>query len=209
MPLALLGGVSIVVLLGLLAASRTRLTGVIGMAIIGGVEIALIKVMFDTSHLCPLCLMFGVGIGVGYVALLISFPRMRYLMWAILLASATASVFLMPFVVEPQRWDDPEQLPGAYKNAFVEAQDFCSDTRGVCVVVFERPGCAACNILKTDSDRKTLEGFAGSSVEITRLRASEEMVVPTVVIGHRGTWAVFRGAPTQSQLEAFLLEPGE
>ena len=101
----------------------------------------------------------------------------------------------------------------AHSPRNVEMSDFdilnvsslCKDAScKACIIIYERKGCAACNILKDAGHVAQLEQQVGGKICVVRKQANDEMVVPTVVvIGSNGPH-VFEGAPTDAQIRVAL-----
>ena len=177
-----------------------------GIANATGVHIVLIKLLFDSNTACLPCFITALGAFIAFLsAILGQFAKISSILSISSITAAIGLILVVTLFLPDIHANTEDQLPEGYRVLLQDAKDSCTSGIGqTCIVIFERPGCAACNILKDKSEVQRIERLAGSEITIARRTAGDSLIVPTVAVRHGGRWVIFKGAPTDAQLEELL-----
>ncbi len=202
--LALAGGIVYSVLLALLAITRTRMISATLILFGAGFQLVLLKSMFDSSAWCASCTVAGASV-MGASFVLVVGRTVSPLRCAVVPVAGIAAGLLLAAFLDVGDGPSSDTMPAEYQPLLLESKDLCrTPSRANCIVIFEREGCAACNILKDSAEKRELEALAGSSVHTFRRAAPDGVAAPTVIVKANGRTTVFRGAPVFDQLVTAL-----
>lgn len=202
--LALSGGAVYSVLLALLAITRTRTISATLILFGAGFHLVLLKSMFDSSAWCASCTVAGASV-IGASFVLVAGRAVSSLRCIVVPVSGIAAGLLLAALLGAGDEPSYDTMPAEYQPLLLESKDLCRTQSGAnCIVIFEREGCAACNMLKDPAEQRELEALAGSSVYIFRKSAPDGLAAPTVIVTASGRTTVYRGAPEFDQLVTAL-----
>ncbi|MEZ5991640.1 MAG: hypothetical protein R3E76_04745 [Planctomycetota bacterium] len=202
--LALSGGFVYSMLLALVAIARTRTTGAVFVLFGAGFQLVLLKSMFDSSAWCASCIVAGASV-IGASFFLVVGSTVSSLRSVVAPVAGIAAGLLLVSFLEVGGGPSYDAMPAEYQPLLLESKDLCMTLSGSnCIVVFEREGCAACNVLKDPAEKRELETITGQSVHIARKAAPDGVTAPTVIVSGNGRTTVFRGAPVFDQLVTAL-----
>jgi hypothetical protein len=202
--LTLSGGFVCSVLLALLAITRTRTIRATLIMFGAGFQLVLLKSMFDSSAWCALCTVAGASV-IGASFVLVVGRAVSSLRCVVVAVSGIVSGLLLAGFLGVGEESSYDTMPAEYQPLILESNNLCrKDSRANCIVIFEREGCAACDILKNPAEKRELEALAGSRVYTVRRAAPDGVTVPTVIVNANGRTTVFCGAPVFDQLATAL-----
>lgn len=197
----LTGGLLYCLTIALLALERTVRVGALLGTALAGFHIVLVKAMADSSSWCVPCLIAAGGSIAAALILAIGRVAPLFLAWAGVISGVLIGLASAAFVASTMPVGHREDFAAEYAALLEDAKYLCQPQPCAgCVVVFEREGCAACEILKNPSEHRAIERKIGGSVCVIRKSAPDGVSAPTVIVGSRGHWSVFRGAPDSRQL---------
>ncbi len=197
------GAVFYPALLLLISFDKTQTLACYLIALAAGVHLILIKLLIDADLACIPCFVTATGAFLAFLSIMLGRPSKRFSMLSASALTAVAGlVLLVLFVVPEAEVKNENELPQEYLALLEDAKSVCQRNQSqTCIVIFERSGCAACNVLKEKSERERLEEVSGGKINITRRTADNDVSVPTVAVIHKGQWSVFIGSPTNQQLD--------
>ncbi len=207
--LLLAGAIFYPALLLLMTNSKTQRLVATLVAFAAGLHIVLIKLLLDSSIVCVPCYLTATGAFIAVLAILFEQRRLRSALLFVIFGTALTGILTVPALFPVTENLTADQLPYKYQTLLKQAKRECNSTSSqTCIIVFERPGCAACDILKTRSEIEHLEQLGGIKVQVIRRRAGADHVAPTVAIRHKKNWNVFIGSPTDDQIFS-LFDPNK
>lgn len=202
---ALLGGLAYCAAILLLGFLRTQLLALVLVVMCSGVHGVLLKFMLDAGELCLGCATSGAGILFALVITVKTRVLGKRLAWTTGLLGGLLGMLLFTGFAAAQQSSREEPLPAELADFVRRAGEHCERRDGrACLVVFEKKGCAACAVVKNQSDLRQLEQKSGMSIRVTRLGDLHSSDFPIVVVLTARDVTVFRGSPTQSQLLSAL-----
>lgn len=201
--IALGGALMYCVCATLFAFRPTRYAGSMLLAALAGAHAVLLKAMLDAGEWCQLCAATGVAVVFALLALVLGRSVSAHWLLVGVLGGTLVGIASVLWIAQSPSED--EALPPQYRNLLRRAESACRvKPESRCVVVFERVGCAACNVLTDETQKAELERRTGGAIRVMRLKAPDNVEAPTVLAYSRGSWTIFRGSPDQSQLAASL-----